>query len=136
MCVAMLTVVSAVIGGFGVLSIANLTAVTLLSNVGTFLLYGLTNAVAFFALNKERGSVLIRRIIPNLGAATNIAMLIAVIWLGILGGGMTQWAAFVAIAGTVVWAMVGVTYFVINSRTAPSALLPYPGKEPRGKSVK
>ncbi len=65
--------------------------------------------MAFFALAKERGSVFIRRIIPNLGAATNIAMLIAVIWLGILGGGMTQWAAFVAIAGTVVWAIVGVT---------------------------
>jgi amino acid transporter len=130
MCVAMLTVVSAVIGGFGVLSIANLTAVTLLSNVGTFLLYGLTNAVAFFALAKEHGSVFVRRVIPNLGAATNIAMLIVVIWLGILGGGMTQWAAFVAIAGTVVWAIIGVAYFVINSITAPSALLPYPGKEP------
>jgi amino acid transporter len=130
MCVLMLTVVSAVIGGFGVLSIANLTAVTLLSNVGTFLLYGLTNAVAFFALAKEHGSVFARRVIPNLGAATNIAMLIAVIWLGILGGGMTQWAAFVAIAGTVVWAIIGVAYFVINSITAPSALLPYPGKEP------
>ena len=129
MCVAMLTFVSAVIGGFGVLCIANLTAVTLLSNVGTFLLYGLTNAVAFFALAKEHGSVFVRRVIPNLGAATNIAMLIAVIWLGILGGGMTQWAAFVAIAGTVVWATVGVAYFVINSITAPSALLPYPGKE-------
>jgi len=43
---------------------------------------------------------------------------------------MTQWAAFVAIAGTAVWAIIGVTYFVINSITAPSALLPYPGKEP------
>jgi hypothetical protein len=42
---------------------------------------------------------------------------------------MTQWAAFVAIAGTAVWAIIGVTYFVINSITAPSALLPYSSRE-------
>ena len=37
-----MTLVSAGIGAFGVLSLTNLTAVTLLSNFGTFLLYGIT----------------------------------------------------------------------------------------------
>jgi amino acid transporter len=128
--ILVLTVVSAVIGAFGVLSIGNLTAITLLSNIGTFLLYGLTNVVAFLAFAKERGSVFIRRVVPNLGAAANIGMLFAIVWLAILGGGMTKYAAVFAIAGTGVWAVIGVAYFVANSRTAPSALLPYRGKEP------
>jgi amino acid transporter len=128
-CVVVLTVVSAVIGGFGVLSIANLTAVALLSNVGTFLLYGLTNAVAFFAPTEERGGFFVNKIIPNLGATLNMAMLVAVVYLGILGGGITQFAAFFALVATGVWALIGTTYFVANSITAPSALLPYPGKE-------
>ena len=39
--------VSALIGAFGVLSLTNLTAITLLSNFGTFLLYGVTCIIAF-----------------------------------------------------------------------------------------
>jgi amino acid transporter len=127
--VLVLIVVSAGIGAFGVLSIANLTAVALLSNIGTFLLYGLTNAVAFFALTKERGGFFVNKIVPNLGAALNIAMLLAVVYLGILGGGTTQLAAFFALVATGVWVLIGLAYFVANSRTAPSTLLPYTGKE-------
>ena len=134
--VLVLTVVSAVIGAFGVLSIGNLTAITLLSNVGTFLTYGLTNVVAFFAMAKERGSYFINRVVPNLGAATNIAMLLAVIWLSIVGGGMTQFAAFLALAATGVWAIIGIIYFLVNSKTASSALLPFSGKEPLFPPIK
>lgn len=129
--VLVLTAVSAVIGAFGVLSIRNLTAIALLSNIGTFLLYGLTNIVAFIGLARERGSVFLRRVIPILGAIANLAMLLAVVWLGILGGGDTQFAAFFGLAGTGVWVLVGAAYFVVNSRTAPSDLLPYPCKEPQ-----
>ena len=47
-----MSAVSAVIGGFGVLSVTNLTAVTILSNIGTFLLYGGTNLLAFVAFRR------------------------------------------------------------------------------------
>ena len=127
--ILVLTVASAVIGAFGVLSLANLTAITLLSNIGTFLLYGLTCTVAFFAMARERGSVFINRIVPNLGAAANIAMLLAVVWLAMLGGGETQFAAFFALAATGLWVLIGVVYFVANSMTASSAILPFNRRE-------
>jgi len=83
-------------------------------------------------LAKERGSVFLHRVIPILGAIANVAMLLAVVWLGILGGGDTQSAAFFGLAATGVWALIGVVYFVVNSRTTPSAYYP-PGKEPQFK---
>ncbi len=55
-------------------------------------------------------------IVPVLGLLANIGMLLAVIYLGILGGGMTQVAAMVAIVATVIWLAVGIVYFSINSR--------------------
>jgi basic amino acid/polyamine antiporter, APA family len=57
-----LTAVSAIIGSFGVLSVRNLTAVALLSNVGTFVFYGITDIVAMLAFAKERSSILKRRV--------------------------------------------------------------------------
>ncbi|HVB72675.1 MAG TPA: APC family permease, partial [Ktedonobacteraceae bacterium] len=55
--VIVLTVISAVIGSYGVLSIDHLTQVTLVSNIGTFLLYGMTCLVCIiaFAGIKKRG---------------------------------------------------------------------------------
>jgi APA family basic amino acid/polyamine antiporter len=131
--IGILTAVSAVIGAFGVLSIRNLTAIALLSNIGTFLLYGLTNIIAFIAFAREHGSVILCRVVPILGAAANMAMLLAVVWLGILGGGDTQFAAFTALAATAVWVVIGAIYFIANSRTASSALLPFPGEQPKSK---
>src|SRR5262249_46401093 len=45
----MLVVVSAIFGGYGVLSVDKLTQITLASNTGTFLVYGLTNLIALVA---------------------------------------------------------------------------------------
>jgi len=109
--------VSAVIGAFGVLSITNLTAVTLFSNVGTFLLYGMTNLITLVAFlrHPERNSFK-HTIIPVLGFIANLGMLLAVFYLGIAGGGITQTAAIWALVGTLAWAIVGVVYFLSNSK--------------------
>ena len=128
--VILLTAVSAGIGAFGVLSIENLTAISLLSNIGTFLTYGLTNIIAFIAFAKERGSFVLRRIVPLLGAGANIVMLFATGWLGILGGGEAQAAAIMAIIITVVWIIIGLGYFLVNTRTRSSRFLPYTGRIP------
>jgi amino acid transporter len=135
-----LTAVSAIIGAFGVLSLRNLTAVTLLSNVGTFILYGITNIVAILAFAKERSSIFKRVVVPIAGFAANVLMLGAVVWLGIIGGGDAQWEALFAVAGTVIWVVVGLAYFAANSKTRESPLFPFPGKEPernpnRGQKV-
>ena len=124
-----LTAVSAAIGAFGVLSLKNLTAIVLLSNFGTFLLYGATCIITIIALSKERRSILSRYIIPILGFAANVVMLGAVVWLGFLGGSDTQWAAMFAIAVTAIWMLLGLGYFARNSRSTPSPVFPFPGKE-------
>lgn len=124
-----LTAVSMVIGAFGVLSVRNLTAVALISNIGTFLLYGLTNIIAFVSLVREHSSAFLRKIVPIFGAAANIAMLLAIVWLGILGGGDTQFAAFFALVTTGIWGLLGTIYFIANSITEPSILLPFSEKE-------
>ncbi len=110
--------VSAVIGGFGVLSVLNLTAVTFLSNIGTFLLYGLTNLVAWVAFRKTTKARTVKHVlVPLLGAGANVAMLLAVIYLGILGGGDTKTAALISIIATAVWFAIGGIYFVSNTRS-------------------
>ncbi len=109
---------SAVIAGFGVLSVMNLTAVTFLSNIGTFLLYGLTNLVAWVAFRRTPKAHTVKHVlVPLLGMVANIAMLVAVFYLGILGGGDTKTAALIAIIATGAWFAVGLVYFVANTRT-------------------
>ncbi|MGD0330424.1 MAG: APC family permease [Nitrososphaeria archaeon] len=125
-----MTLISAIIGAFGALSVINLTAICLLSNVGTFILYGLTNFVAMLAFAKERSSILKRRIVPLLGLSANVLMLGVVVWLGLLGGGDSAWEALFALAGTAIWLLLGLVYFRVNSRTQSSPLFPFPGLEP------
>jgi basic amino acid/polyamine antiporter, APA family len=124
-----LTLVSAAIGAFGVLSLRNLTAIVLLSNFGTFLLYGVTCIIALVALSRERRSILTKYVIPIAGFGANMVMLVAVMWLGFIGGGDTQWAAFVAVAITAIWMLIGFGYFAANSRSKSSRIFPFPGKE-------
>ena len=124
-----LTAVSAIIGAFGVLSLKNLTAVALLSNVGTFILYGLTNIVAILAFAKEKSSIFKRLIIPIAGFGANILMLGALVWISVIGGGDAQWEALFAISGTIIWFVLGLAYYAANSKSKPSPLLPFPGKE-------
>jgi amino acid transporter len=122
-----LTIVTAAIGAFGVLSLTNLTAITLLSNFGTFLLYGITCIIAVYALAREKHSILTKYIVPIAGFGANMVMLGAVIWLGVIGGGSTQTAALIAIAIAAVWMAVGFGYFALNSRSKESSIMPFPG---------
>jgi amino acid transporter len=114
-----MTIASAVIGAFGVLSVVNLTAITFWSNIGTFILYGMTNLIALVAfLRHPQRNALTHIVVPVLGALANIAMLVAVLYLGIAGGGDTQTAAMYSIIATGAWVIIGVVYlFVQSSRT-------------------
>ena len=122
-----MTLVSAGIGAFGVLSLTNLTAVTLLSNFGTFMLYGVTCIIAVFALARERRSILTKFVVPIAGFVANVVMLVAVVWLGVIGGGSTQTAALMAIAIAAIWMAIGIGYFALNSRSKESRIFPFPG---------
>jgi amino acid transporter len=111
-----MTVASAVIGAFGVLSVVNLTAITFWSNIGTFILYGMTNLIALVAfLRHPQRNAFTHVVVPILGAIANIVMLFAVLYLGILGGGDTQTAAMWSLIATAVWLAIGVVYLFIQS---------------------
>jgi amino acid transporter len=124
-----MTAVAAAIGSFGVLTITNLTSITLLSNFGTFLLYGVTNIVALIAFTKERASILKRKVVPIAGFAANAIMMATIVYLSFAGGGASASEGIFAIAGTAIWLIIGLVYFRANSKSKPSGLFPFPGKD-------
>ena len=120
----LITIISAIIGGIGVISVTNLTAVTLVSNIGTFILYGMTNLISLVAFKHSiKKKLLAHIIIPILGFLANISMLLAVLYLGILGGGATQTAAIAAIIATIIWLLLGVVYLVFNSKRQEKTII-------------
>jgi amino acid transporter len=112
-----LVVVSAIFGAYGVLNVDNLTQITLASNTGTFLLYGLTNLIALWAFFHRPDANLVKhRIVPVLGFLANFGMLAAVVWLGVSAGGSSATDALIAIAMVVVWLIAGAVWFLHNTK--------------------
>ena len=113
--VIVLTAISALIGSFGVLNVNNLTQVTLVSNIGTFLLYGMTCVICIVAFAGVVGRNVFTTIIaPILGAALNILMLIGVIFYAITAGGASQTNTIIAGAFCVAWLVIGFGYLYIR----------------------
>ncbi|HEX3043127.1 MAG TPA: APC family permease, partial [Bacillota bacterium] len=112
-----ITIISGIIGAFGVLTVTNLLAVTFLQNIGTFVVYGLTNLIALVAfLRHPKRNAVTHIIVPVLGFLTNLGMLAGIFYLGILGGGSTREAAIISIIVTLVWIVVGIFYLITNSK--------------------
>ncbi len=127
--ILVLATVSALLGAYGVLSSDNLLQIILASNVGTFLVYGMTNLlvmVAFWA--RPERSALKHIFIPALGLLANLAMLGAVVVMSISAGGTTQADTLVALAVVLAWIVVGAAWLLANSRaTRRSILVARPG---------
>jgi amino acid transporter len=114
--VIVLAIVSALLGAYGVLSADNLLQITLASNTGTFLVYGMTNFIVLVAfLGRPGRSVVKHIVIPVVGALANIAMLGAIILASVSAGGSTQTDTLIALAVVVVWLVVGVVWLVGRS---------------------
>ncbi len=122
-----MTLVTAGIGAFGVLSLTNLSAITYLSNFGTFMLYGVTCLIAVYALSRERHSIVTKYVVPLAGLVANAVMLVAVVWLATIGGGATQLAGFIAVAAVGMWMGLGLLYYLVNSRSGESRVFPFSG---------
>jgi amino acid transporter len=119
-----ITIASAVIGAFTVINVTTLTASTFISNIGTFLLYGMTNLIAFVAfLKTPKKNILTTVLIPIIGAIVNVGMLVGVIVLGVFAGGSTQLAAIIALGVAVVWLIIGMVYFNLNSKRSGRTVL-------------
>ncbi len=117
--VIFLTILSAAIGGYGVLSVNNLTQVTLVSNIGTFIFYGITCLVTFVAsmdhLLGDESNVFQSKVIPVLGAMMNFAMMFGVFYFGFTAGGDSATNAQIAIAVSAAFFVIGFAYIIARS---------------------
>ncbi|GCF08532.1 APC family permease [Dictyobacter arantiisoli] len=116
--VIVLTVISAVIGSYGVLSSNNLVQVALISNIGTFILYGLTCIVCLiaFAGMPKRG-ILNTLIAPIAGAILNVAMLLGVIYFAIVGNSDAQRNVIIAGIFAIAWLVIGFAFLFFRKVT-------------------
>lgn len=129
--VIVLTGVSALIGVYGATGIGiftqvdTLTQITLVSNIGTFLLYGMTCAITFVAFHRATPgyNVFKHRFVPALGLLANLGMLLGVVYLSVLSGGSTARDVQVAIGAVVVFMLLGGVLLFINSRSSGRSII-------------
>jgi amino acid transporter len=119
-----LVAVCAVIGSVGLLSVTALTGVTLASNIGTFVLYGVICGVTFvgFAGRAEFHSVK-HAVIPFLGLIGNAGMLLAIVVIGLTTGGVSTQATIMALTITAIWGVISAGYLAWNSRKQGKPIL-------------
>jgi len=107
--------ISAVIGIYGVHTVDNLTQITLASNIGTFLVYGITCAITLIAFASRHDSHVVKhKIVPGLGLAMNLVELAGVVYLALAGGGSGATDAVKAIIIVAIWIVAGVAWVLLN----------------------
>jgi amino acid transporter len=134
MSIIVLTIVSALFGAYGVLSINNLVQITLISNYGTFLLYGATCIICIvaFAGVAER-SIFATVVAPIIGAVLNVGMLVGVFYYAFAGGGSSQTNTIIAGGFCLAWLVIGFAFLYIQKlRTGIPILHPEDHKEKFG----
>ncbi len=132
----LLVAVSAAFGAYGVLSVDNLTKITLASNTGTFLVYGLTNLIALIAfLGRPTAQTVTHKVVPLLGFLANVAMLLGVVYLAVQAGGASSKDAYVALGMVGVWLAAGAVWFVMNTMRQGHPVLVRQELEPTSDSA-
>jgi APA family basic amino acid/polyamine antiporter len=122
-----LVVVSALIAAIGVQSVVGLTGIALASNFGTFVLYGLTCFWAMIAFpGRAEFSVMKHVVVPALGLLANIAMLVSILYLYIIGNADAQREAYICFALAGGWAVVSIIYVAVSSIRSGRALIAAP----------
>lgn len=116
MALLMLVLVSSVIAAVGVRSVVGLTGITLASNLGTFVLYGLTCIWTIVAF-KDRidFNFLKHGIIPFFGVVTNVIMAIAIVYLYAIGNADAKAEADICFLIAGAWGLVSIAYVVLTS---------------------
>jgi amino acid transporter len=122
-----LAIISAVLGGYAVLSADNLLQITLASNTGTFLVYGMTNALVLFAFGgRHKRNIVKHVIVPVAGLVANVGMLAGVVLMSVSAGGSTQTDTLIALGAVVIWIVVGAVWLIFNSAATKKSLLVKP----------
>ena len=117
---------SALIGIYGVqpAQVDNITQITLASNVGTFLVYGLTCLIVLVAFAHRHDKHVIKHYFaPSIGGLMNLAMLAGVVYLAVKAGGTAATDAYKALAIDGVWILLGVIWVVVNPGAREKKLL-------------
>ena len=111
-----LVVVSSIIAGVGVRSVVGLTGITLASNLGTFILYGLTCIWTILAFKDRKDfSALKHGWIPALGLIANIVMVIGILYLYIIGNADAKAEARICFIIAGAWGVISVFYVLLTS---------------------
>jgi basic amino acid/polyamine antiporter, APA family len=110
-----LTVVSALFGIYGVKSVNTLTQITLASNTGTFIVYGMSCIITVVAFASRHDKHFIKhRLIPGLGALMNIGELLGVIYIAVKSGGNSSKNAYIALGVVALWIVLGFIWVALN----------------------
>ena len=113
--VIVLTIISAAIGSYGVLNVDNLTQVGLISNIGTFLLYGMTCLICIIAFaGVKKRNIFLTLLIPGLGLMLNVLMLIGVYYFNLAGGGSLTTDTIIAGGFSLAWLVIGFAFLWIR----------------------
>ncbi len=115
--IMVLTLISAAIGVYCATpyNVDNITQVTLASNTGTFVVYGMSCLIAIVAFaSRHDKNVLKHFVVPGIGALMNLAELFGVVYLAVTAGGSTSKDAYKAIGIVVLWIVIGVLWVAFN----------------------
>lgn len=124
--VIMMVVISGIIGTVGVLGgVMTLTGITLASNLGTFVLYALICGLTMVAfIGNNAFNFFKHAIIPTLGLIVNVIMVLAIFVIGVVSGGTTAQATYLALAISIGWLVLSIGYLVITSARKGHAIIP------------
>lgn len=124
--IVIMVIISGIIGSIGVAGgVVALTGITLASNLGTFVLYALICGLTFVAFVGSASFRFFKHaLIPTLGLVLNVVMVLAIFILGIVAGGTTAQATYLALGIGLGWLIISVAYFIVTSRRKGKAILP------------
>jgi amino acid transporter len=124
--IVIMVIVSGIIGTIGVLGgVVALTGITLASNLGTFVLYAMICGLTIVAFSgKVDFSFFKHSIIPIMGLIGNVILALTIFIVGIITGGTTAQATYMALGIAGAWLIVSVLYFVITSAQKGQAIIP------------
>ena len=125
--ILLLTAISALIGSYGVLNTDNLLKIALVSNLGTFLLYGLTCLTTYFAFSNVLGAnPRTTKIVPLLGALLNFSLMLADIYFAFFAASATAASKYdskVALLFSATFLVLSFAYLVVRGRRRKTPLL-------------
>jgi len=124
--VIIMVIISGVVATIGVMGgVMALTGVTLASNLGTFVLYALICGLTFVAFAGNAEFRWFKHgLIPALGVIANVVMILGILIIGILAGGLTAQATYLALGISAAWLALSSAYFVITSRRQGKPIVP------------